>query len=310
MRWDLDSSSGFTIVELLVTMGIVLIVLTAAYQSYTRLLRGYVTESTSVESQMAAVVNTNFLRLDIAHAGYGLAHGLGNSPIAWDNDTDPADKILTIRSMINNLKEESLGWVMCNNGTVIQNNNDASWEGYVFLAEDYTLNTPVDNSTAPNPSGANCPSSGTFLGYPYEIADTPSGCSGQPCYNITYELSPSNLDSCADGTWNLLRKVSGNEKPVLNCVWDWQVAFERDTSGDGTMDTFTTGDFAPSAEDADQIKQVHVYALVQEGSKERDYSFSGDTSMDGVNLDDPPASAEADHYRWKMRKISVKPQDL
>ena len=297
MRWDLDSSSGFTIVELLVTMGIVLIVLTAAYQSYTRLLRGFVTESTSAESQMAAVVNTNFLRLDIAHAGYGLAHGEGNSPIVWVNSTNS----LTIRSMINNLKEESLGWVMCNNGTVIQDNNDSSWDGYVFLTEDNTLQGKDTTSGT-----TNCPASGIHFGYPYDLSDTPSGCTSQPCYPITYELSPSqNLDTCADGTRNLLRKVSGNQKPVLNCVADWQVAFAKE----GSMDTPVTGDMSLNATNADQIKQVHVYALVQEGSYERDYSFSGDTSMDGVNLD-PSGVSEFSHYRWKMRKISVKPQDL
>lgn len=305
MRWGLDSSRGFTLIELLVTMGIVLIVLTAAYQSYIRLLRGFVVESTSAESQMANVVNANFLRLDIAHAGYGLAHGEGNIPIEWDNSTNS----LTIRSMINNLDQDTLGWVMCNNGTVIQNNNDSSWEGYVFLAEDQTLNTPIDDS-----NGTNCPSPETYLGYPYEISDPPSGCGGvgtdQPCYNITYELSSSqNLDTCADGTRNLLRKVSGNAKPILNCVADWQLAFELDTSGDGSIDTYETDDVDPSANDADQIKQVHVYALVQEGSYERDYSFSGDTSMDGVNLA-LPGTGEDEHYRWKMQKISIKPQDL
>jgi len=307
MRSGRDSSQGFTLLELLVTMGILLIVLTAAYQSYIHLLRGFVAESSSAQAQMETVVNTNLLRLDIAHAGYGLARDLSNEPLAWDNSSSPSPQRLTIRSTVNNLDEATLGWVMCNNSTMIQDNNDSSLDTYVFLDqnEDHEVNGVSNCSALP---------SGTFLGYPYDDSPSPpSGCTGQPCYNVIYELSSTQtLDDCASGTGNLQRSISGgaNWQPVINCVADWQVAFERDTDGDGSMDTLSTDISSLSIDDIyTQIEQIHVYVLVQEGSYERDYTFSGSTSMDGVNLS-LPGSSEATHYRWKMMKLSVNPQDL
>jgi len=303
MRNGYNSSQGFTLLELLVTMGILLIVLTAAYQSYTRLLSGFVTESSSAQSQMEAVVNTNLLRLDIAHSGYGLAHDLNNPPIDWDNST----KTLDIRSTLNNLDEDTMGWVMCSNSSMIQDyNNNSSLSTYVFLNRDEHYELDGVSNCAALPSG-------TFLGYPYDGSSPPSGCSGQPCYKVIYELSSTQtLDDCADGTSNLQRSITNgtNWQPVINCVADWQVAFERDTNGDGAMDTLSTDISSMTIDELyAQIEQVHVYALVQEGSYERDYSFSGATSMDGISLD-PSSVSEFSHYRWKMMKLSVNPQDL
>ena len=311
MRSGRDSSQGFTLLELLVTMGILLIVLTAAYQSYIHLLRGFVAESSSAQAQMETVVNTNLLRLDIAHAGYGLAHDLNNRPVAWDN----GNKTLDIRSTINNLDEETLGWVMCNNGTMIQDNSDPSLNTYVFLDR----NERYENHGISDCSALS--SSGTFLGYPYNASSSPptgsdNGCTNQTCYKATYKLSDTqSLDDCAEGTSNLQRTINptpfsgANWQPVINCVADWQVAFERDTNGDGTIDTATTSNVSFSPANASQVKQVHVYALAQEGSYERDYTFSGSTSMDGVSLS-LPGTSEADHYRWKIIKMSITPQDL
>ncbi|MCF8030673.1 MAG: prepilin-type N-terminal cleavage/methylation domain-containing protein [Desulfohalobiaceae bacterium] len=310
MQGGRDSSQGFTLLELLVTMGILLIVITAAYQSYTRLLRGFVAESSSAEAQMEAVVNTNLLRLDIAHAGYGLARNLSNPPLEWSN----SNRTLTIRSTVDNLEEATLGWILCSNGTRVQDNDDAGLGTYVFLNS---------NEQFVSFGNTNCTAGGINVGYPYDTSDsqvTPpgAGCTNQPCYRITYTLSSStqSLEKCADGTSNLQRTTDPSPfsggvswRPVINCVADWQVAFEQDTNGDGSMDTVTTSSVAFSPANATQVEQVHVYALVQEGSYERDYTFSGSTSMDGVTLN-LPGTSEADHYRWKMMKLSVKPQDL
>ena len=250
---------------------------------------------------METLVNTNLLRLDIAHAGYGLAHDLSNAPIEWDN----SNKTLTIRSTIDNLEEDTLGWILCSNGTIIQDNNDSSLGSYVFLNKDKQLNA-TDTS---------CPASGIFTGFPYNGSSPPGGCSGQPCFNIIYALSDpdtQDLDDCAAGTSNLQRSASGgaNWRPVINCVADWQVAFERDADGDGNIDTLSTDISSLSVNDRyQQIKQIHVYVLVQEGSYERDFEFSGSTSLDGINLN-IPGTSEATHYRWKMMKYSIQPQDM
>lgn len=287
---------GFTLIELLVTLVIVLIVITAAYQSYIQLLRGFVTESSIMESEMEAVVNTNLLRLDIAHAGFGLARDQSNRPVAWDNGT----QTLTIRSTINNLKEETLGWILCNNGTLIQNNNNSSLDTYVFLD---------DKQEYKSDGASSCPSSGIFLGYPhYDGSDEPNGCDGQPCYNVTYTLSSTqSLEDCASGTSNLQRTTSGGAywRPVLNCVADWRIAFNLKGEDNPRTDISSLS----LDECYEDIEQVYVYLLVQEGRYDRNFTFSGDTSMDGVNLS-IPSTSEASHYRWKMRKISVNPKDM
>lgn len=291
---------GFTLIELLVTMVIVLIVITAAYQSYIQLLRGFVTESSIMESEMEAVVNTNLLRLDIAHAGYGLARDQSNRPILWNN----SEKTLTIRSTIDNLKEETLGWVLCNNGTMIQNNNNLSsdsLDSYVFLD---------DKQEYKSDGASSCPSSGVFIGYPhYDGSDEPDGCVGQPCYNVTYTLSSTqSLEDCAAGTSNLQRTVSGgaNWRPVLNCVADWQVAFKLKGEDNPRTDISSLS----LDECYEDIEQIHVYLLVQEGRYDRNFTFSDDISKYyDVNLS-IPSTSEASHYRWKMRKISVNPKDM
>ena len=288
-------------------MGIVLIVLTAAYQTYTQLLGDFVVESSSSEAQMETVVNTNILRLDIAHAGYGIRRDTSNDrPITWDNSS----KTLTIRSTINNLEEETLGWILCHNGNRVQDNNDSSLNTYVFLDQDKLYESHGSSS---------CPSSGIHIGYPYDSgsAAATAGCSDQPCYGTTYELSSTqNLDDCADGTGNLQRSasvpVSGgtNWDPVISCVADWQVAFELDTTDDGMLDTFSTDVSPLSVNDLyEQVEQVHVYALVQEGSYDRDFEFSGNRTVDGITLDNSGVT-NFSHYRWKTMKLSVKPQDM
>jgi len=306
-RSGVASQRGFTILELLVTMVIMLIVLTAAYQTYTQLLKGYVIESSSATSQMEAVVNSNLLRLDIAHAGYGIRRNTSNDrPIAW-NAT--GNERLTIRSTINNLDEDTLGWILCHNGSVVQNNNNSPLDDYVFLDKDKMYETESDS----------CPSDGIFIGYPYNPSSSAAtdGCDDQSCYSITYELSSTqNLDDCADGTRNLQRSInvsgSGSSTwlPVINCVADWQVAFLLDTTDDGELDAERTDINSLSVNDLyRQVEVVNVYALVQEGSYERDFTFSGSTTMDGINLDDSGVS-DFSHYRWKVRKFSVKPQDM
>ena len=299
---------GFTLVELLVTMGIVLIVLTAAYQGYTRLLRGFFAESSSASAQMEAMVNTNVFRLDITHAGYGLARDLSNRPIQWNNVSNRVNRALTIRSTVNNLQEETLGWILCYDGNMIQEstgNASFSSTAYVFLNQDKNFES----------TGGSCPASGIRLGYPYDGSPPPGGCSGtsQPCYNVTYTLSGSqDLDTCAEGTRNLLRTASGGAawEPVFNCVADWRVTFELDTDADQDIET-TVSDISTLSVDQlyDQVELINAYILLQEGNYQKDFSFSGSTSQDGVNLS-LSSITDSSHYRWKIQKISVKPQDM
>ncbi len=67
-----SSDSGFTLVELMITMGVFLLVITATSQVFTGLLTQFKQQSKIAETNIEGIVGLEILRQDIAHAGYGL----------------------------------------------------------------------------------------------------------------------------------------------------------------------------------------------------------------------------------------------
>ncbi len=309
--FKIKNSNGFTLVELLVTLFIIVLVLGASYITYINLLKGFKGESKEVESQIEKVVGLELLRLDLEHAGLGIGVDQPDLPIQWDGST------LTILSTLNNSSKKTFGWLMvnCNSGLWPTNYLDTrevtSNTNIVFL--DASSRNFVANSTS-----LSCPGSDIYLGFPVQnsVANgTANGCSTQWCNIITYSLSSSqNISTCNPNTRNLVRKTgsaalnNGTGTPILNCVADFQVRFDLDTDGDNIVDS-TNSNTIPMTPDQlrAQIKRVNVYILVQEGKYDPKFNFSGSTSIDGISLNLP---SNSQHYRWKVIKISVKPMDL
>ncbi|MCK4278719.1 MAG: PilW family protein, partial [Desulfurellaceae bacterium] len=154
---------------------------------------------------------------------------------------------------------------------------------------------------------------------------------GAPFNRVDYYLKDPGIppSECATGTHTLYRGVmnsSGNfgppYYPLLHCVADFQVGFGLDTNGDGKINSWVDGSAAhplPSTADKirSQLKQVRVYILVQNGTKDKDYNYPhnliyvGDNSIGiGRNFALSTQITDHKHYRWKLIKLVVEPKNL
>ena len=150
-----------------------------------------------------------------------------------------------------------------------------------------------------------------------------------PFNRIDYYLykSSNSGDRCASGTYTLgrsiLRQSDGSitPYPILNCVADFQVVFGLDTNGDGIIDKWTqdTTTMLPAAEDVrEQLKQVRVYLLVQNGVRDINYNYPYTRVSVGENLMgkfygrvfDLTKINDFRHYRWKVIKLVITPKNL
>lgn len=291
---------GTGIIEVLVSMTILLIILGITYASFNSLLKGFKRESKSIETQIDRATALELIRLDLEHAGYGIATDC-NDTILELNGTS-----LTIRSTINNSNEATRGWVIknCIANSTLDQREDTTNDDLVYLT--------LANKTFVSNSDINtCPGSDIYIGFPYDsTASTTCASNGQHYNSITYSLSSSqSLSRCHPGTKNLLRSVNGGTgAPILNCVADVALRFDLDTNGDGVVDTNASSSL-PTSNDAirSQLKAVRVYLLIQEGQKDQKYTFTGSTTLDGITLSRP---ANSDNYRWKIIKLVVKPLNL
>jgi Prokaryotic N-terminal methylation motif len=170
---------------------------------------------------------------------------------------------------------------------------------------------------------------GSTLRMPYNRADY---YIRRPAPNdANYRIS----DSCNPGTGILfkgvVRQSDGKivEYPLLNCVGDMQVDVELGDAANDAATTFSPGEtFTSDASvDAsairDQLKNVYVYILAQEGKKDLNYLYPNNA----IQVGDParPASsgkardsawmsatfgADWRNYRWKVYTIAVHPKNL
>ncbi|WP_029523356.1 prepilin-type N-terminal cleavage/methylation domain-containing protein [Persephonella sp. KM09-Lau-8] len=304
------NKKGFTIIEILVTLIIVALLLSAAYFTYIKIFGSYKEESESIEQQLEKVVGLELLRLDLEHIGYGVAYDATDKIIEWNN----TQHILTIRSTLNNTNQSTFGWILCADGSLINDERkDTSNNNIVFID---TL-TGLYNSVV---TSLTCPSIGVHIGFP--IATNANSCqvgSTNTCNTITYRKTNSNLPShCNPNTFDLLRAVNGGSgNPLLHCIVDFVVTFDLDTDNDGTADSFGQNQPATdtngngqidNSEIRAQLKRINFYAVMQEGGLNADYVYpSSSINIDGITFNLP---ANYQHYRWKVIKISVRPTGM
>lgn len=151
-------------------------------------------------------------------------------------------------------------------------------------------------------------------------ASTPARCAkGVAATNNTGVLVKSLINQ-ADG-------VRGAGVPLLDCVADMQVFFRLDRNGDGTAEedtdvlTSATGTALTAQQIRQQLKEVIVYILAHEGQKDTTFTYLctppacnankiavGEPGLE--NNYDMTLITEWQHYRWKIYRIVVKPNNL
>jgi len=158
-------------------------------------------------------------------------------------------------------------------------------------------------------------------------------------------IAPSH---CAPNTGVLEKGVvnQGNGAfsylPLLDCVADMQVIFGLDTNNNGIIGTYTDGDgttfipwpvgtpdesvtsitaFNDAASLRQQVREVRVYILAQDGQRDMNYTYPNSTILVGdsaleaslgntFNLSSKIGDPEYKYYRWKIYTVVLKPTNL
>ena len=345
-------SRGFSLVELLIFIGIFSILGAMTVRVFNVTIHGVKNESFTSQSRIDNVTGIQLLRMDLELAGFGIALDNGVDPVvSWD----ATNNILVIRSTANNSNDKSLGWVVfdCTAGAALSasvahdarqytNNAHPSYTPHMVLLDadkNFVNHSRFGTGT--------CPANSTYLGFPVDPlplgglytappSTTNDGCSSasgtrQFCHSVTYSLSATQtLTNCAPGTRNLLR----NNMPVLSCVADFEVSFDRDLNQNDILENNEFGLASlttpagtaptdkPTANAVERIpfhlKNINVNIAQQVGRMDTGHNMTVNTAslfangwlIDGVTYN-PPGAANLNpvrsNYRWKFFRVNGKP---
>jgi len=217
---------------------------------------------------------------------------------------------------------------------IIQNITASTF--YFKILKNAVLSDKDPSNYINNWSGATHPQS-VYLIYGINNPDNTTSSESAPFNRVDYRLytGSDTKSECAVGTHTLGRAVMRQSDdvmysyPLLHCVADFQVGFglDTDTPKDGKIDTWTQDiTTLTTAKDArDQLKQVRVYILVQNGTKDKDYDYPHATIPVGETITingntfkvgrigpdfDLTTITDYKHYRWKLIKLVVEPKNL
>lgn len=313
---------GFSLLELLITMAIMVVVLALTGPVYTRILTGVKDEAVSAAVYQDIIGSLDLIRLDLEHIGHGVGRDESSMPIIWDE----ANQTLEIRSALNNTNETTMGWGLLNcatgNNFIVDELVTATAGTGLILLDEAKIFKSLSTY------GAACPAGylGIYTVYPYDTAGTNSCAGGGWCTRITYRLSvlanpaPASKSACAENTFNFIRQVGdGAGDTIINCVADFRVRFDIDndatgtiTAGEEELDAVPTIPVAfpePAGDLMDSVKNIELYVLVQAGRLDTDLNTNPNTTVGSVNPFTLSSAAvvNANNYRWKVIKVSGKP---
>lgn len=212
----------------------------------------------------------------------------------------------------------------------------------VIIVKNSLTSTPVTRELAVPPGGG---FSGTFAPYSspaiHHSGDTfeiygvdPDTDLRMPFNRADYYISkPDNMPAtCASQGVGILYKAIVNQgdgkfskMPLLDCVADMQVVYGLDASGNGMSysdPNYHTSDISgyDAAKIRDELKEIRVYILAQEGKKDRFYNYPSPTVEVGEKFGGMlkgrdfnlalHIGADYKQYRWKVYTIVIRPKNL
>jgi type IV pilus assembly protein PilW len=305
-------NTGFTLIELMITMAIVVIIITAIFSTHLRILKGFKAQTKIAETQMQHTIGLELSRYDIEMTGYGLPYSVSvaypeaasdtsytpnpssfnsNPPAAFsfsdDGNTNASNSdVLVIRSAVANISETSKKWGHIDKDGVLHEMGPTSFasnERVIALDAVNNKNLIVSGgnwfykfNTDPLPT----PPTNSTIYLIYGI--DPDTDLRMPFNRVDYYLKqPFTLPARCNPNSYILYRAAINQgdgkrnenQPLLDCVMDFQVAFGEDSDGDSAVDTWITDLSGLSASDIrTKIKEVRAFVIVQEGQRDPGYN--------------------------------------
>jgi prepilin-type N-terminal cleavage/methylation domain-containing protein len=251
----MKNSKGFTLIEILVSLFIVMIALSIAYFTYVKILQSSLFQSSVGKSQIETLMGTNLLNFDVEMAGYGLPTQVGTityqeasngtaqlyndspsntpRPIIIAQNTNPSSSYLVIKSAIADINTTSQKWTF-----LYYDNNLNQWEiQYNWPAAEssnhFSQNDPSycillnaqNESLYYNTSSTwyfqfnSLPQSAVNLSQNtvYLVYGINSNAIRMPFNRVDYYLSPTSLpSSCDPSTYELYRATVNQTDGTLN----------------------------------------------------------------------------------------------
>lgn len=307
------NNRGFTLIEVMVALAIMSIITALTFPAFFDLLNVSKGETSSNEAHIDKIVGLELMRLDLEHANYGIGTNVSTPSITWD----ATNKILQLNSTINNTNQATIGWMLydCTNsnrslgitsGNLIKDKRQDSSNTCFSLLDSNRQYVATETTTGSCPTGQN-----VYTAFPIARNQTGTPCASTPYTSVQYKLSSgtNTLSDCAIGTHNLLRQVgAGTGEPILNCIADFAVTFDLDTNNDDVIDTPSSNTAPSSVSDVlNQVKNIHMYALMQTGRKDDTLNSNENLSIEGGGTLSKVGITDASNYRWKVVHISGKP---
>lgn len=341
---------GFSLVEMLLTIGIFSIILAAVSVAYVAQVRHTTREFTLSESEVELQLARNILKRDIEAAGYGLAEDYD-----FDNDGDQdfnpvpigatnanPDSLSLTGTALGAGNRASQHWTHIQTGAPtfrfwgdVREDPDAgervilinpSTRELIGQGSDWRFvytNATTNLTSDPGSNALTTINVGDLL---YGIQTTGNAATDQPYATVSYSLSNAGVPAnCAPNTNNLVRTETWktdasvvSTEVLLNCVLDFQVAFGLDTDEDGVVDAWDNGGATAAGYDLvalkQRLKQVRVYLLVQAGRQDPGFTFSSGTVRVGDSAlgigRDVTLNSNQTNYRWRVVGLSVTPRNL
>jgi prepilin-type N-terminal cleavage/methylation domain-containing protein len=273
----------------------------------------------------------------------GAIRSLNNDSSAF-NRSD----VLAIKSSNVGMSDASQEWTIQGVGDV-KNNGRSSSDTYkdqdrIFQNNDYVIILQPGNSDANGHTLATYTSGSTLYWYTTYNATANFAPTDVGQTNVIYGIKPQGSPAvvprmpfnradyyiqqptsgmplrCAPNTGILYKAVLNHSDgchsiyPLLDCVADMEVVYRLDTNGDGAIDS-TTDDTSSltAAQLRQQLKEVRVYLLAQEGQVDPNYTHSPTNIYVGDSAIGSGRSfsiGTAVHYRWKLYRLVVHPSNL
>jgi prepilin-type N-terminal cleavage/methylation domain-containing protein len=315
-----NRASGFTLLEVLITIVILFVVMDAVMLFFLNVMGEFRRQSKVTETGVETVIGLEIMRKDIEGAGYGLpwnalpsyseATGLtdandtsGTAPRAIvnvDGGGLNGSDVLVVKSVSVGTDNACRKWTTLQSGDVKRVWNDTLLD---FLPTDQVLviGTGVDASiqrrymgTAAFNATAGLAPSAQSVRLVHGLTDgaTPR----MPFNRAEYFIDTTNVPAlCAPGTGVLVKSVIVNSTagggggrgellPLLDCVLDFQVAFGINTVGTGATVDSVVGVTDNTAEQLRlRLRDVRISVLAQEGAKDDRYTHPEATVFVGDN---------------------------